>query len=129
MTYNNAGETYDIVAQDNNKEFWQTLQVSNFQEETQQLLVGDLEGCRLTAAGATCHTSEKGGTCSCFIPLHESLGSCKSQNCARNCSASIKVSCDLSFPPDWNGLQAVNDTRWTLVVLPPQHLFFWAVLD
>eukprot|EP00438_Fugacium_kawagutii_P013705 Skav202228 [mRNA] locus=scaffold2988:40069:40833:+ [translate_table: standard] len=98
-------------------EYHQALQLSKFQEETQQLLVGDRQGCKLEP-DATCHSSENGVTCweSCsdrsldnrYLDWHH----CRSQNCTRNCSAAVEVSCDLSFPPHWNDLQAVNETRW-----------------
>ena len=119
-------------------EFWQALQVPNFYEETQQLLVATyLEGCGLEA-GARCHTSEKGRNLLVLYPVASALYVPPLSICALVQISKLApgtavhrcmslVTCP--FPPEWSVLQAVNDTRWTLVVLPQQHLFFWAYFD
>lgn len=112
----------------NRREFWQALQIWNFQEETQQLLVGDLEGCKVEAS-ATCHTSEKGGTCWCYLDpdpniVWDTIRRCKSHSCTRNCSPYMRVSCGLSFPPHWNELQAVNETLSSLAVNGTKATFY-----
>ena len=93
-------------------EYYQGLRQSELEEEAQQLLVGDLEGCELGSSDVICHTSDNGGTCSerCGNSNGGTWRFCRSQNCTRNCSASVWVYCWLSFPPHSNGLPAVNET-------------------
>ena len=97
------------------REFYQALRPSELEEEARQLLVGALEGCEAEYfSDIICHTSDNGGTCSepcgSFKHSHFCLQFWGSQNCTRDCSASVRVYCDLSFPPRSNPLPAVNET-------------------
>ena len=87
------------------------MQFNELWDETQQLLqVHGLseDFCTMGTRGmwqTACHTSDTGAACECVCQEQSKFryDSCRVDNCSRNCSPILPVSCSKTFPPSTNG--------------------------